>query len=453
MKKIFLIAISLFVSLSVAGQVEVSNIDIKQNGNKAEITFDAKVDKNATRRDYKLIMTPVLFSGSQSKNLPPIIVESARTRIVDARNRELPPANALLTENGRTERYSAVVDYQNWFPGSEIRFDRVKIGCCTEETLPPVVASTRFATGAPTPIPTPEPVPVPTAVVRSSGVIMILEKSAVAPVQFAQVEPSAPTTFTRLNIIFEKNDARINPFLFDNYRQLRDAVAALNANQGNLSGKIDITGFASPEGTEVGNFKLAHNRAIAVRNYLLDNVPHLRLSDFEIINGWENWEELYKMVEESRMPGRWQVLDIIERTPPQVDFAHRMSRKQMLMNLDGGRPWRYMYTNFFPYLRCATHITYKTVVDGGARYETPVNTASQHANTTEKINRAIDLTGERNTADALAILTQIENDPRAWNPMGVCFLLEGNIAKAKEYFQKAADAGFAEARGNLEQIN
>jgi hypothetical protein len=179
-------------------------------------------------------------------------------------------------------------------------------------------------------------------------------------------------------------------------------------------------------------------------------VKYLRPANFDIINGGENWEGLYRLVEESRMPGRWQVLDIIETTPPDIDYFNNMSRKQMLMNLNGGQTWRYMLANFFPRLRSAATVTVYSPMAPGA---SGVTGEMPPARNTEIINRAIDLLGERKSADALSMLIEIENDPRTWNPLGVCYLLEYNANRAREYFQKAADRGYGEARANLEQLN
>jgi len=212
----------------------------------------------------------------------------------------------------------------------------------------------------------------------------------------------------------------------------------------------EIIAYASPEGPQAHNYTLAQNRALAVRNYILDNVPSLRPANFDIINGGENWEGLYKLVEESAMPGRWQVLDIIERTPPDIDYFSNTSRKQMLMNLDGGRVWNYMLANFFPRLRSAATVTIYAPGDNSAA-RAAAGTIPPARNT-EIINRAIDLLGERRSEQALTLLLEVENDPRAWNPLGVCYLLEYNTARAREYFQRAATAGYADGRGNLEQM-
>jgi hypothetical protein len=259
------------------------------------------------------------------------------------------------------------------------------------------------------------------------------------------------TLVDSLNIGFAQGSARINLSSFGNYKALGHVISILQSKQDVvLQSRIEITGTASPEGGEMLNYELAHKRALAVRNYILENVHWLRPANFNIINGGQNWDGLYKLVEESRMPGRWEVLDIIDNTPPDIDVVNNTSRKKFLMNLNQGRTWKYMEANFFPQLRGAASITVYSPLPRGS--QAPVATAPPAANT-EIINRAIDLIAARDAAGALALLTPVSNDARAWNPLGVACVVTGEVARAKEYFGMAAAAGYAEAQANLEQLN
>ena len=468
-----IIAISLFlcINVNVTGQVIVNNIEVKRNGNKAEISFNAQINKKATKQDYKLIMTPVIHNGRQSAELSPIVVESRRTRIMDAREGVPPIPNALLTQNGRTEYYTTTIEYKEWMTGANIRLDGVAIGCCNERELPPVVVAKDLVTTKPDEVvsvyvepdktqPSTAPVVAPAVTERAfSGAIMILEKNTFLQAPLVQVSGQSVIQAAHLEkftAVFRQADSRLDLYMGDNYRVMSDLIAALRTSDRTLE-RIEITGHASPEGTQTGNYTLSQNRALAVRNYILNHVDYLRPSNFDIVSGGENWRGLYKLVEASNMPSRRQVLDIIERVPD-TGYGGSNVRKKMLMEVDGGRAWRYMYARFFPQLRNASvsvTIYYKATVAKGETERIATGASgydSEFVQNTEQINRAIDLLGERNSTGALEILVQLENDPRAWNPMGVCYLLRGDVAKAKEYFQKAIEAGCNEAKGNLEQL-
>jgi len=104
--KNIIIALALLLSLGASGQIDVRNLEIRQNGNRSEISFDAQIDRKATGRNNKLTMTPVLYNNNRAVELPPIVVETRRTRIMDARNRVSPLPGAVLTENGKIVRYA-----------------------------------------------------------------------------------------------------------------------------------------------------------------------------------------------------------------------------------------------------------------------------------------------------------------------------------------------------------
>jgi len=457
MKKLIIIATTLLLSAAVTAQVRVSNFAVRQNGAAAEVSFDAQVDRKATKSSYKLIMTPVVYSGNQYVELAPIVVETRKTRILDSRTGVQPIPNATLTENGRIVRYTTVIANRDWLsPDSDLRFNLLSVGCCEERALNPLAVATKAAPPppqfvAPPPpqyvAPPPPPPATDERTVRVGGMIFILDKNA-------QIYPltgdiTTARTQNRLEIGFAVNSSRLNLFAFNNNRVMNEILTTLRSSR-DAQARIEITGYASPEGPQANNYRLAQNRALAVRNHILDNIPILRPANFEIVNGGENWEGLYRLVEQSAMPGRWQVLDIIETTPPDIDYFTNTSRKQMLMNLNGGVTWRYMLANFFPRLRSAATVTVYTPMAPGS---SGAAGAMPPARNTEIINRAIDLLGERNSDQALTMLLEIENDPRTWNPLGVAYLLEYNTNRAREYFQKAADRGYSEARANLEQLN
>jgi len=452
MKKLIIIATALLLSASVMAQVKVNNFVVRQNGAATEVTFDAIISKKATNANHKLIMTPVLYSGLQTVELPPIVVETRKSKILDARTGVQPVPFAMTTTNGRTVSYSAIVNTRDWLSDADLRFNLLSVGCCDEIALAPLAVNTKAAPPPPPPPNyTPPPPPPPTTderTVRIGGMILVLTKNA-------QIYPltgdgtTSRALLNRLEIGFAVNSSRLNLSAFNNYRVMNEILTTLRSSR-DAQARIEITGYASPEGPQANNYRLAQNRAMAVRNHILDNVPILRPSNFEIVNGGENWEGLYKLVEQSNMPGRWQVLDIIETTPPDIDYFTNTSRKQMLMNMNGGVTWRYMLANFFPRLRSAATVTvYAPMAPGSSG----VAGAMPPARNTEIINRAIDLLGERNSAQALSMLLEIENDPRTWNPIGVAYLLEYNANRAKEYFQKAANRGYSDAKTNIEQLN
>jgi outer membrane protein OmpA-like peptidoglycan-associated protein len=435
----------LLSAVAVHGQIRVSNVEINRDGDTATISFDARIDAKATKRDYKLILTPEVFSAGSSAALDPIVVETRRTRIRDRRDGLIPVPDARTTENGATLGYTATAPWADWMKGSDLRFNMRSEGCCSENDLGQMTAA-RGIGGQPAPVRT-------EANVNVGNLVLVMTRNSEpqhATTATAAATASMQTVVDSLNVNFAQGSSRINLNSFDNYRALNDVVSILKSRQEiALQGLIKITGTASPEGPEALNYDLARRRALAVRNYILDRVHWLRPANFEIVNGGQNWDGLYKLVEESNMPGAWEVLDIIDNTAPDIDYFSNTSRKKFLMNLNQGRTWRYMEARFFPQLRGAASITVYTPLTGGSTAAVATTPPDPNA---DIINRAIDLASARDYTGALALLTPVFGDARAWNPIGVCAVMMGDMDRAKEYFKLAAEAGYTDARANLEQI-
>ena len=108
---------------------------------------------------------------------------------------------------------------------------------------------------------------------------------------------------------------------------------------------IRLTGYCSIEGSFTANERLAKTRALGFKTYL-DNEYELS-SRYPIRVSWiaEDWDMLRKLVEESDMRYRNEVLNLINN----VDVFQ--GREKKLMDLAGGAPYKYMLKNFFPALR------------------------------------------------------------------------------------------------------
>ena len=89
----------------------------------------------------------------------------------------------------------------------------------------------------------------------------------------------------------------VDPTLFNNqatFSKLLTAVDRIFENPKYKLDKIEVFGYASPEGSESFNSWLGENRAKALINYVIDQRPQygLTMDSFRIINGDENWADL-----------------------------------------------------------------------------------------------------------------------------------------------------------------
>ena len=78
--------------------------------------------------------------------------------------------------------------------------------------------------------------------------------------------------------------------------------------------QITLTGYCSIEGSYAANEKLAHDRANGFRNYLDTEYGLARRFPVEVRYVGEDWDRLRQLVEASTLPGRAEVLAVIDNT-------------------------------------------------------------------------------------------------------------------------------------------
>ena len=222
---------------------------------------------------------------------------------------------------------------------------------------------------------------------------------------------------------------------YGNRETLDEIMAAIrrimSSGQMELAG-VEITGFASPEGGVLLNRQLGQRRAEALRDYVRGEEPSLTEGHFMLVNGVENWDGLRELVVASGMEYRDEVLAILD------DEDVEGGRKAALMKLEGGKPYRYMLRELYPKLRNACYIAvyYDVLGDRAA----------------DAVNAANGLIREGKYDEALALLLEWQEDARAYNSIGVCYMMLEEEEEALRWFEKAQAAGCPEALENIKQL-
>ena len=116
---------------------------------------------------------------------------------------------------------------------------------------------------------------------------------------------------------------------------------------------ITIYAWASPEGATGHNEWLAQERALAAKQFLIENCPDtakLNADKIKIQPSAENWPGLIQLVEQNyHRKNRDLVLHILRN--PRLSNA---TRKWRLQHIDDGTTWRYFLRHYMPHLRYAT---------------------------------------------------------------------------------------------------
>ena len=93
--------------------------------------------------------------------------------------------------------------------------------------------------------------------------------------------------------------------------KIRKMIDELKSDPNVKVNRLDIIGYASPEGTLVTNKRLSEGRAMALRDYLASKYDFPR-NQYYIIFGGENWDGLEKALDTMEIEYKDEVLDIIE---------------------------------------------------------------------------------------------------------------------------------------------
>ena len=127
-----------------------------------------------------------------------------------------------------------------------------------------------------------------------------------------------------------------------------DSISALSVDT------IIITSCASPEGNVQHNFRLARQRAVSVKEYLLWKYSYLSQARILIYSRGEDWTGLHQSVElDNDIPNRTEVLQILN----EVQDTERC--KVLLQHLNRGEAYRYIDAHLLPQLRNAAVCTVK----------------------------------------------------------------------------------------------
>ncbi|MCD8092389.1 MAG: hypothetical protein LUF01_06035 [Bacteroides sp.] len=176
---------------------------------------------------------------------------------------------------------------------------------------------------------------------------------ALLPSVHAQTEPAPDVPGTPVVLYFRFDKAVVDSGHMDNARTLRHLDEVLsNPRLADRIDSINILSFASPEGDRLHNERLARQRSVAVKGYLVWKYPHLDQHRIHPRPQGENWQEFRRLITEDReLPNRDEVLQILDRVPD----ADRC--KALLRKLDGGSSYRYINDRLLRYLRNASVCT------------------------------------------------------------------------------------------------
>lgn len=402
-------------------QIDMANGSVKRVKRDVEVKFDINTTSKNLKNRYKMVLSPYLYQGIDTVWLREVEVygrvryKRERQEAVLAGDKAWKLSPDQIME-GETFAYVATVPYVKWMRTASLGVKRRMVGCACDcydgdQTL---------LENAPVYVP-----PVPS-----------IREVTSDPSKFEVVDAHKRWAFDskEIKVFFPVSKIVLYTDKYGNQATLDKIVEGIHkigdAEKLRLNG-VEITGFASPEGGVTLNTRLGEGRAKALKAYIQKQIPELHDEDFRLINGVENWDGLRRVVAESDMEYRDEVLNIL-------DNHTGTARKTALQKLGSGKPYRYMLKTFYPELRNACYV---------AVYYDVLNDVAAEA-----VNAANTMIRAGKYVEALGVLLGHKDDDRAWNSIGVCYMMLEEEEEAIGWFEKAVAAGKRDAYRNLEQL-
>ena len=404
----------------VGAQTDITREILVAEGDSVKVSFSVDSERGVPKRRKEVIM-PYIYNGRDTLFFDVLEVygkgrfkrERQEKHIAGDRDWELGD-NQIL--RGSIYEYTSSVPLKRWMKSATLGIRRQLVGCaCEKDLLDEDVLNDSVFQEPPLP---PRRIP-----------------------EYALCDASREWDFGHddLEIIFKVSRIEIDSSVFNNevtFGKILDAVDRIFSNPFMKLDKIEVAGYASPEGPPDFNTWLGENRAKALIDYIIKHRPQYDLTTdhFRIRNGEENWEGLRRVVAASDMKRKEQVLEIIDN-----DTIPDERRKIWIERIDNGWVWRRMLDEIYPHLRCARYL---------AIY---YDSSDDHA--VEIINGANAMIREGNHAQAYEVLQGVREDMRAFNSIGVALMLQGRFEEAMPWFERAvSEMESAQAEQNMAAI-
>ena len=422
MKKAILTAIAVLGMSMVAGaQSKITDQNLVHDGKDAIVTFNIETDHNSIPSKRKEVIMPYIYNGKDTLWLETVEVYGKNRYKRERQENHLDGNKGWELEEGQVIKgevysYRDTAPLKRWMAPANLGIRREIVGCaCEDELADEEVASATLFQEPPV-----EPRRIPKAYALAD---------ATREWNFGQDE---------LEIIFKVSKIEIDSSVFNNevtFGKILSAVDKIYSNPKFRVDKIEIAGYASPEGRRSFNNWLGQNRAKALIDYIIENRPQYNLTadNFRLRNGEENWPGLRRLLMESRIAEKDQVVEIIDMEIPDEE------KKLKIKAIDNGKVWKKMLDQVYPHLRSARYLA--------VYYDSTQDEA------VDVINQANRMIGEGRYAEAYEHVKPYDDDFRAYNTIGVSLMMQGEFEKALPWFEKALENEFKEAQENIDAID
>ena len=419
-KMIMTIVLAAGFIMNLNAQSRITNDRIEQNGDYVVVTFDVATEDNSIPKNRKEVILPYLYNGKDTLYLDPLEVygknrfkrERQEYHIAGDKDWEL-GENQIM--KGEVYQYAAQTNLKRWMQPAQLGIKRQMVGCACENDMPDEMLG-QFAFQEPELPPRRIPSPV-----------------------FADASRQWEMGDDEMEIIFKVSKIEIDSSVFNNevtFGKILAAVDKIYSNPNFKVDKIQVAGYASPEGRPSFNNWLGENRAKALIDYIINHRPQYGLTrnHFEMVNGDENWAGLKRLLKGSNIEEKDEVIAIIDDSTLAGE-----QKKTKIKAMDYGRVWKKMLDEIYPHLRCARYLA--------------VYYDSSDDKAVDIINGANEMLRNGLVDEGYEQIMKVQDDMRAYNTVGAALMLQGKFEEAMPWFEKAIEINPQQAKANMDAIN
>ena len=256
-------------------------------------------------------------------------------------------------------------------------------------------------------------------------------KSVCTPDKFQRVIQQQ--TEADIKFLIQSAELRSSEKSNDGVKALQSAIKEAKDNEKKEINKIEVSGYASPDGAQSLNENLAKNRQSAAANFLKQDLKKNKVNKaIESNITAEDWDGFQKAMQESNMQDKDLVLRVLSM------YSDPEEREAQIKNLSS--VYGTIAEDILPALR-RSRLVLTTDLIGKSDEEIKKLAKEDPAQlSVEELLYAATLTNDKQ--EKIAIYQKAADqfgDYRAWNNMGQIYFNDGNIAEARRCFAKALE--------------
>lgn len=242
------------------------------------------------------------------------------------------------------------------------------------------------------------------------------------------------TTEADIRFLIQQANLRSSETKSEQIKNLQAAIKEANSAERKAINKIEVSGYASPDGGLALNEGLAKNRQKVTEKFLQKNLKKDKIQGANIESDItaEDWEGFQRAMENSNMQDKDLVLRVLSM------YSDPEEREAQIKNLSN--VYSTIAKDVLPALR-RSRLILTTDLIGKSDEEilALVESDPTQLSVEELLYAATLVEDKAKKLEIYGKAADIYNDYRAWNNMGEIYFADGNIAEARRNFTKAAE--------------